>query len=220
MRDASLEAAVRRIYDRYVQEFVEPFGFCPWAKKARESGAVSVRVCDDVPWSAAWAKDTYDDIAAQPHLDIGILIFPRLRESGVLFGERVNAFLSQMEAATTAGPAPMVMAPFHPDAPDDASTIGRLTTFIRRAPDPTIQLVRATTLMEVRAQHAGAPEYIDPDQVDLEALLKEPAPPPPLHERIVRTNQETLAQIGLSRLLEILNAVMEDRAASYAPFGA
>ena len=41
---AELSAATLGAYERYAVEVVERFGFCPWARAARESGNVTLRV--------------------------------------------------------------------------------------------------------------------------------------------------------------------------------
>ena len=217
MTDASLEAAVRRIYHRYVTEFVEAFSFCPWAQKTRETGRVGVQVTTEKPWCINWASDAYRRVVATQNWDIGILIFPRFKDWYSAFMERVSELRQTVEQAYPVGHVPLVMAPFHPDADADVTTVGRLTSFIRRSPDPTIQLVRASTLADVRSQHGSGTDYIDLESTDLEALLSRP-PSIPLHERIAAQNMDKVQETGVSKLEVILHAIAEDRRAAYAPF--
>ncbi len=88
-------------------------------------------------------------------------------------------------------------AAFHPDypAPEGGATNGgaaaaaRLVPFIRRTPDPTLQLVRASLLDGLRGQ---------------------------VSDDVARDNQATVTARGLAALDALLTDIRRDRDASYA----
>jgi hypothetical protein len=212
--DASFEAAVLRIYGRYVREVVEAYSFCPWALKAREDGKVCVRVCPSADWDLPWAVEATESIARTDGFDIGILIFPRLSVQFRAFGQLVTELRDAHGEQHPEGKVPMAMAPFHPDGGGDISTAGRLTSFVRRSPDPTIQLVRRSVLDEIRRNERRGTDYIDLESANLEALLAEPVTTP-IHQRILEANQDTLEAIGTKAVEAVLASIHEDRERSY-----
>lgn len=206
---------VRRVYGRYVREVVERFSFCPWAQRARETGQVVVKVAPSATWDLGWAEKVTEEIAACPEWVIGILIFPRLKADFRGFSRRVTELRDAHAARHPVGDAPMAMAPFHPAGGCDVATAGRLTSFVRRSPDPTVQLVRLSTLQEIRRHDVRGTDYVDPTTVDFQALLAE-VPPPPIHERILAANRSTLEATGVEAVDKILQSIQTDRDASYA----
>jgi hypothetical protein len=224
-RDARLRAEALRVYRRYAIEIVEALGFCPWAEKARRDGAVREVVL--LPSVADAAVDAalsaMDAIADEPTIEIGLLIFPRLPLDRLAF-ERLVGRVRERDAARRApSPIPLAMAAFHPEAEADLSAPARLTPFVRRTPDPTIQLVRQATLDAVRRNEQAGTAFFDASKLaalsaeDLEALL---APPPaPLHERVSRQNLETVQRSGVAAIERILADIRADRDRSYAAIG-
>src|SRR6267143_1192556 len=59
---------------------------------------------------------------------------------------------------------------FHPDLPLDLTDAHRAVQFIRRSPDPTIQMVRASVLKAVRGRDEGT-KVIDSSKLSLEQLM-------------------------------------------------
>jgi hypothetical protein len=104
--------------------------------------------------------------------------------------------------------------PTVPDGGDDISTAGRLTSFVRRSPDPTIQLVRRSVLDGIRRHERRGTDYIDLESTNLEALLAEPVTQP-IHQRILEANQETLKAVGTKAVEAVLTSIREDRERSY-----
>ncbi len=85
---------------------------------------------------------------------------------------------------------PFAMAEFHPDAPAVLAPAGAFTSFVRRTPDPTLQLVRQSALARVRrgSGNSGS-NYFDPSMVErlyeqLQAGTPMEEPEAPLHERV------------------------------------
>src|SRR6267142_2316406 len=81
---------------------------------------------------------------------------------------------------------------------------GRLARrFLRRSPDPTLQLVRIATLERVRSGRPAGSVYVDPSKLRADELRSLEAPLS-VSEQIARANLRTLRQhdaAGLQRLL-------------------
>ncbi len=103
-----------------------------------------------------------------------------------------------------------MFAAFHPDAEPDTDEPERLIPFLRRTPDPTIQLVRASVLDRVRAGTPQGTQFVDVS--DLDANLEYAVP---LRERIARVNLATAERMGVAELKRRMDAIVEDRHATY-----
>jgi hypothetical protein len=148
-----------RLNARYVEEVVIGWGLCPWAAQAWRDGAVARRVMVEPAPALATARAPdidgvlafIDEIASNPAISIGLAIFPRatLPEAAWgTFAERVRR-ADRARRAPHDG-APFLLAAFHPGSGASATAAhanaGALVSFIRRTPDPTLQLVRASLL--------------------------------------------------------------------------
>jgi len=155
--ESPLVAEALRLNARYVEEVVIGWGLCPWAAQAWRDGGVARRVLADPAPAQATEIDRVlafiDEIAPNPNISIGLVIFPRatLREAAWgTFAERVRR-ADRARRAPGLG-APFLLAAFHPKSGESAaaavtvSNAGALVPFIRRAPDPMLQLVRASLL--------------------------------------------------------------------------
>ena len=93
---------------------------------------------------------------------------------------------------------------FHPDLPMDLSDENRAVSFLRRSPDPTLQLVRVATLDRVRSGRPGGTTYADVSSIPADAL-RSLERPPDVSEQIADANLRTLRRedpAQLARLLE------------------
>jgi hypothetical protein len=139
-----------RVNARYVEEVVIGWDLCPWAARAWRQGQVERRVFLDAPPDGAAVAGFIEEIAARPACAIGLAIFPRAELS-------VGAWERFAEEVRRAG-GPFLVAPFHPlyragaAAPENAA---QLVSLIRRTPDPTLQLVRATLVQELQELARG-----------------------------------------------------------------
>ncbi|HTB61308.1 MAG TPA: DUF1415 family protein [Polyangia bacterium] len=163
--ESPLVAETLRLNARYVEEVVIGWGLCPWAAQAWRDGGVARRVLAEP--AAAQASEIsgvlafIDEIAARPAISIGLAIFPHATLTEAAWG----AFAERVRRADQARRAPQEEAPFllaafHPGnpapartgtAPLDAGAVavanaGALVSFIRRTPDPMLQLVRASLI--------------------------------------------------------------------------
>jgi hypothetical protein len=216
----SVELSVRswtreatRLHRRYLLEVVEACGFCPWALKARLTNRVRVAVLlekDDALVEPSIAA--IDSWADDDEVEVGFLIYPRLPLARGDF----DRFAARLRSADTdrygLGEAPFAAAAFHPDAEPDIVHPERLIPFLRRTPDPCIQIVRTASLARVRS---GTPEGTR----FLEMAVFDPSPGeevgPSLRERVARANFETVQRMGLDQVRGRLDAIRHDRDATY-----
>jgi hypothetical protein len=201
-----------RLHRRYETEIVEACGLCPWATRSRTEGKIREAVLmqtDEAlePSAAAIARFCKD-----AHLEVAFLIFPRLEISRDDF----HAFTARVRDAEVElhGPGnnPFVIAAFHPDAKPDLSDAERLIPFLRRTPDPTMQLLRASVLDRVRSGTPQGTQFFNIGDFDPASFV---APAPPLRERIAKTNLATTERMGVGALTKKLDEIRRDRDESY-----
>lgn len=210
----ALIAEALRIYRRYATEVVEGLGLCPWAEHARRAGHVVERVLLLSTPDVQPAMDVVAELAGRPEVEILLVIFPLLE----LDRRRFEHFVAELREADAKrhelGSIPFVMAAFHPDAEAELSDPERLIPFLRRSPDPTIQLVRRSVLERVRRRAPEGTGFVDLRQLDPRELAAEE--PLGLRERIARDNLETVQRMGVARVEELLADIRRDRGRSYA----
>ncbi len=198
--DAALIGEALRLNTRYVDEVVVAWNLCPWADKAFTSGQVRQRVqLDETPAPEA-VLPFLDACDADAEVAIGLLIFPRLETRAAAFdafAERVRrADHARRPDAATTPPAPaFLIAAFHPAAPTTFATAPQLVSFVRRTPDPTLQLVRTSVLR--RATGEG----------------------PRVSDEVTRRNFEAVGARGADALDAVLRDIRRDRDESYARLG-
>jgi hypothetical protein len=214
-----LRVEATRLHLRYSREAVEALGLCPWAEAAREAGRVEVCVVLGSQPDGPAALAAIDAVAARAEIDVGFVIFPELDLDRLAFSHFVANVRERDAARRPLGQAPLAMADFHPNAEADTRAAQRLVPFVRRTPDPTIQLVRRSALESVRMTEAQGTSFFDASRVSLEALLEAAAPTPPLSERIARQNLRAIEKLGVAQVEEIFRDIARDRDASYAALG-
>jgi hypothetical protein len=193
--------------DRYLREFVEALHLCPYARRCREEGKLHRRVIRHREEALAAIRE----IEAMPEdaVEVALLIFPEEPADGEESARAFEAFgaaLREQMFATHPGQAPFYCVAFHPDLPRDLLDASRAVRFIRRSPDPTLQLVRASILIGVRGEDGGGSRYVDTSLLSLEqamALLS----PASLAERIAEANLATLQREGPDRLALLLSSL-------------
>lgn len=212
-----LEAEAVRLFRRYAVEIVEALTLCPWAERTRVDLRLKERVVLIRTPEEALPLDAIASLAEDPEVEIGILLFPLLEitQPGL---ERFVSRLVDADAGRRAiGTAPFAMAAFHPDARADLSTPERLVPFIRRTPDPTIQLVRAESLDRVREGFHEGTQFLDPGALSTLGVLG--AATVPLRERIARANMKAIERLGVAEVERRLAAIRQDRDSTYARLG-
>jgi len=223
LADPRVPAALER-NDRYVREFVEAFNLCPYAKRTRETGRLQRAVLLDeggVPGTPAFEAA----VAALDHaferfeamredsIDVGLVILPALApglaqgiEGAHVFENLVGEARKRMQSRHSGGDSPFYCVPFHPDFAEDTSDEHRAVRFIRRSPDPTVQLVRASVLRAARG--SGAAEYVNVSGMSAAELMAVTAPIP-VSDRIALANLRTLEEETPARLRQLLAGFRE-----------
>jgi hypothetical protein len=193
-----------RLCDRYVNEIVLGFGLCPWAEPALRAGRVGRAVCLSAVPSPAECLPFFDAFGAatEPVLDIGLLLFPRHTAGWAGFGafaEQVRRAESTRRGLAGTGPVFLVAA-FHPDGAHTFTNSSQMLSFLRRTPDPVLQLVRSEIVDHVRENQPTASD--DVARRNHRALGADPSGP-----------------FGVDALERAVRAIRADRDLSYARLG-
>lgn len=215
--DSELVREALRINERYLAEVVEEFDLCPWARGIRNTPKLRRRVflgAEDSPALHSEVAKEVEDFAIHTEAEIGLLIFPRLGIDAGAF----RAFVSSLEAAHAAvhprHDIPLAMAAFHPNAEADLSSPARLVSFIRRSPDPTIQLVRREAMAQARQGPGGGSTFAE--SLDAFMPLMGKKVKASVSDNIAKTNLATVERVGVQAMESILEDIAEDRRTSYA----
>jgi hypothetical protein len=192
-----------RVHSRYLDEVVRDYGLCPWADRAMRDGRVRRHVITDAappPEAALAFIDTIEaqgaGIGVDVDVDVGFIIYPRLALTAAAFDgytERLRR-ADQTRRLGSQRPA-FLMAAFHPFGAERFATPFQMVSFIRRTPDPTIQLVRADLLEAIRAER---------DDVSAE---------------VARQNHTRVSEKAAAALDTLLRDIRADRDAVYASLG-
>jgi hypothetical protein len=155
---AGLIAEALRVNARYVEEVVIGWDLCPWAARAWRNGEVERRVLLDERPDVGAVAAAIAELGPLPTCAVGLLLFPRVELE-------VGAWESFAERVRRTG-GPFHVAAFHPryrPAGVPAANAAQLVSLIRRTPDPTLQLVRASAIdalardgRDLSAEIAGA----------------------------------------------------------------
>lgn len=214
--DPRAEAALAR-NDRYIREFVEAFSFCPYAKRCRETGRLHRVVLLDA--GGAPESDAFDAVVGAlveaieaveqlpaDSVEVALILFPALAsplsegmEGARAFEKLVSAARDRMQVRHTNRDTPFYCVAFHPHFPGDLSDAHRAVRFIRRSPDPTVQLVRASVLRAVRGVNPGGAHYVNIAGMTASELMAVAAPVS-VGDRIAEANLRTLGMVGAGRL--------------------
>ncbi len=209
--ELAIVAEAKRRYARYQREVVEAFGLCPYAAPARESGSVRVEVSLDRDLDIPAARALVEVFAHDLLCEVGLIVFPLVEADRLTFARFVSDVRSLDAELSSPATVTMALAEFHPGAPLDRENAARLVPYLRRTPDPTIQLVRRSALGEVRKRENHGSGFLDLKTIDLEAFLKGPPPPPALHERIALMNWQTIDRVGPEVVEALLTEIHLDR---------
>ncbi|MCB9560451.1 MAG: DUF1415 family protein [Kofleriaceae bacterium] len=152
-RDAALRREATRLLWRYVVEVVEAFDLCPWARRAREQGEVRVEVVTATGGDAARDASVaaaVERIAGDPDAVMGMVVLARDPVTPLALRRLRDAVLTTSLARVVA------IADFHPAAAQDLGTAARAVPWLRRSPDPTLQVVRLAAMASLRGAAAPA----------------------------------------------------------------
>lgn len=199
-----------RVYQRYAAEVVEAFGLCPWAKRARMDGRVRVDAfLDNQPDDAALMAAIHA-VSAAEHVDIGLAVWPNWRVEFDEFRDRVAVIIRELDRD---GVSPITLAAFHPDAALDTSNPRKLVPYLRRTPDPTIQVVKRAVIASVTR---GPETFVSPERqaaflAGAPLVLREST-----SDQVASTNLESVAGGAAESLATVIADIKADRDAAYA----
>jgi hypothetical protein len=209
-RRVSRSAEVLRILERYLVEVVERHELCPWARGAREGGEIAVGVLWGAPALEAWIAEA-ERLLAEPATRVAMVVAPELAISRAALGALRDAVAARVPSAG--------VAEFHPGATLDLATPARLVPFLRRAPDPLLQLVPLHLIDAVRA----APPLAD--RARQAAMLggkvtsaTSVGPRGEIAARIAAANHATVSRAH-AEITAVLDDIAADRRAAYARVG-
>jgi hypothetical protein len=214
--DDELRQAARDVYRRYQLEFVEAHNLCPYARQARLAGNVrEVVITKSEPRAAA--LDEVATLAKDESVEIGLLICPRVDLDRVEWERWVSSLIGEDAERHPPGRVPFAMAAFHPEADLRTERPESLVPYIRRSPDPTIQLVRVSALERVRAGFDEGTTYVDASSVDLKTFVVPSRTS--LRERICAANERTLVAASFEQVEALLQDIQAERRRRYAALG-
>ncbi len=213
--DDALRSEALRVYRRYMREVVEGYGLCPWAASARRDGRVlEVVVLAENQQDPRQSLALLTSLKGALETEIALFIYPDLALDRLGFDSFARTLRERDSARYEVGTVPFAMAAFHPDAPADLKEPERLIPFLRRTPDPTIQVVRRTALERVRGGNQEGTTFLDLSDLATRALpQKEPVS---LRQRIAQANLDTALETGIDVLEALFLDLRRDRDESYA----
>lgn len=194
---------VQRLLRRYMIEVVERFDVCPWARQARRSDAVATAILWGIPTLNDWVSCS-SNLLASSHAHVVMIVAPELA--------CVPSELRRIRDDVAARIATAGVADFHPDAALDLATPPRLVPYLRRSPDPMLQLVPLTRLEAAR----GLPDPAVGRPVQAQMLSGAATPCPiPVADRIAQLNHAHVLRDPHS-IAAALADIRADRDRTYA----
>lgn len=221
--DPRITAALVR-NDRYVREFVEAFNLCPYAKRCREDGGLRRVVLLEQGGAAGTAPfevavealaEAIAVIEREPadSTEVALIMFPALLpalargpEGARSFEQLVSAARTRTEARHPRADTPFYCVAFHPAFNGDLADTHRAVRLIRRSPDPTVQLVRASVLRAVRGANPDGRRYVDVKAMSAAELMALAAPVS-VSDRIGTANLRTLRGLGQEAIESLLTGI-------------
>jgi hypothetical protein len=192
----SIEAAALARNDRYLREFVEALELCPFARKCRESGRLARRALrGERPAEATAAAVRELELTSEEQVEVALLIYPE-------FAGDLRAF-EELRDEVRGSLRLFYCVAFHPALPMDLSDANRAVSFLRRSPDPTLQLVRISTLDRVRSGRPSGSTYLDPARLspdELRSTVRRLS----VSEQIAEANLGTLQREDPGRIAQLL----------------
>jgi hypothetical protein len=189
MDDVTAKALARN--DRYLMEVIERLSLCPFARSCREAGRLHREVVLEAAPDPVQVAERIRAVPLEPEgdIEIALFLFPQVpldAPAWERFVSEVRAVLDQLRR----GPATGFVVAFHPNMTMNLDSPDRAVPFMRRSPDPTIQLVSARSLEKV-GDAAGGPEA--------------------LSRRIAEAGLRAVMEEGPERVKELLAAIHAGR---------
>jgi hypothetical protein len=205
MTDGAKSSEVRRILLRYMVEVVEKHDLCPWARRAREDGELAIEIVWSTPHVDAFVAAAERALASSA-VRVAMIVAPELACAPAELRAIRDAAAARMPAAG--------VADFHPRGAADLATAARAVPFLRRSPDPLLQLVPLALLESVRRSP------LPPGRTQQAQILAGTAQPPraAVADAIAAANHAT-ALAHRAAIEAALDSIAVDRDAAYARVG-
>ena len=149
--------AARCRNDRYLREFIEDLSICPYARMCREQGRLYRAVFLQSQPTAKAIAEFVLSLEPLTQFEIGLLLFPNFAGPGAVGDahafERLVSEARNQYGKLRKPPPGFFLVAFHPTMPSNLSNPDVAVRFMRRSPDPTIQLVRPEVIDSVRNPH-------------------------------------------------------------------
>lgn len=207
----ALQQAAFAANDRYLLEFVEAYGFCPYASKGRRLGQVHRYLHYADSTDAAPLVALMHRIAADPQQAVVQVVMPLLEVSGRAWTQFCQDLTAHANHAL-ARENRMATAALHPTLDYRTDNPFSLLTLFRRAPDPTIQWVRLDAVRALYEGRDGGTRAVSLDRVD--ELLARP-PMTPLYDRIAITNATMARRMRVEFIDQLLAGYHADAQQAY-----
>jgi hypothetical protein len=157
--EQEVQAALSR-NDRYLVEFIETLAICPYARTCRETGRLYREVLLQTEPDAQKVATRIVELGreAEPksqqelQIDVGLLLFPRLRLTAMEFERFRGEVQRQYQSQNGKQPVAFFVVSFHPELNIQLHNPDVAVRFMRRSPDPTLQLVRPEAIERVRGE--------------------------------------------------------------------
>lgn len=210
----ALEAETMRSNERYLHEFIEEYGFCPYSRKGRAAGMTARFFYYADTRSIEPLLERMAHVAEHPEWAVVQVICP-LIEVGA---EAWIDFCFELTEVGNSRLGPLdtyAVAALHPELPYSDENPSALVPLFRRAPDPTIQWVSLEGLRGIYAERNSEKQFVAID--DARAYVEQaPTPRPPLYENIAESNAHMARLLGLDKTAAIVAEIARDAQSRYA----
>lgn len=208
IRVAALEAN-----DRYLYEFVEGEAFCPFAREGRKRNETT-RV---VHWASELDAEPLIQLMIETARDesqvVAQIIFPCIQVEPGAWGTFCTE-LTNRAHQKMGGRDVLALAALHPHMPYQEGTPFSLIPLFRRAPDPTIQWVRLSSLETLYKGREKGSTFVSPEE--MMALVAGGPAPKPLYDRVAEANEKSAKRLGIQQVEALLAEIHLSTQETYA----
>jgi hypothetical protein len=205
----AIEGIALSANDRYVEEFLEAHGFCPYAKAGRERG-VTARHVHFAETSLVGPLAAIFQSAAAGTLEVVQVIFPLVEVAAADFARFANDVTEYLNARFER--PVFASAALHPELAFRTDSPNALIPLFRRTPDPTLQWVRLATLDGIYEGRRGGTAFVDVSK--MREFMSVPAGRD-LYQDIAQTNRASAERLGVERICSLLGQVRDDARKAY-----
>jgi hypothetical protein len=209
---AALERDVFRANDRYLNEFLEKYAFCPYSRDARRKGEVHryMHYCECL--DPRPLVELMHRIAGDSTHVVAQVMLPCIDVTAPDFARFVHQ-LTDFAHAELGGRDVLAVAPLHPALNFSQTTPEALIPLFRRTPDPTIQWVRLDALESVYAGRESDTVFVEASSID--AYLEKNPKKAPLYETIAKANAAMTKRLSVDLVVALLEEIANDASVSH-----